>query len=77
MGKTVKVLPDLKIQCKMVKVPNPLENLPPPYGVKGPSPELAWSPPKSYLTVCVYMWERTVKGISVHTAETEMAKTPY
>ena len=23
------------------------------------------------------MWERTVMGISVHTAETEMAKNPY
>ena len=23
------------------------------------------------------LWERTVMGISVHTAETEMAKTPY
>ena len=29
------------------------------------------------LSDCVYMWERTVMGISVHTAETEMAKTPY
>ena len=26
---------------------------------------------------CVYMWERTVMGISVHTAETETATTPY
>ena len=29
------------------------------------------------LSDCVYMWERTVMGISVHTAETEMATTPY
>ena len=26
---------------------------------------------------CVHKWERTVMGISVHTAETEMATTPY
>ena len=44
-------------------------------GVKGPSPELAWSP--QVRSDCVYTWERTVMGISVHTAETEMAKTPY
>ena len=25
----------------------------------------------------MYMWEKTVMGISVHTAETEMATTPY
>ena len=43
--------------------------------MKGPSPELAWSP--QVRSDCVYMWERTVMGISVHTAETEMAKTPY
>ena len=28
------------------------------------------------LSQCVHMWERTVMGISVHTAETEMATTP-
>ena len=44
-------------------------------GVKGPSPELAWSP--QVRSDCVYKWERTVMGISVHTAETEMATTPY
>ena len=42
---------------------------------QGPSPELAWSP--QVRSDCVYMWERTVMGISVHTAETEMATTPY
>ena len=33
--------------------------------------------PSQILSDCVYTWERTVMGISVHTAETEMAKTPY
>ena len=32
--------------------------------------------PSQILSDCVYMWERTVMGISVHTAETETAKTP-
>ena len=42
-------------------------------GVKGPSPELVRLPQvRSYLTVCT-CGERTVMGISVHTAETEMA----
>ena len=44
-------------------------------GVKGLCPELAWPPQVRY--DCVYMWERTVMGISVHAAETEMATTPY
>ena len=33
--------------------------------------------PSQILSDCMYMWERTVMGISVHTAETEMATTPY
>ena len=47
--------------------------------LKGPSPKLAWPPrPKSdILYHGMHMWERTVMGISVHTAETEMATTPY
>ena len=58
--------------------------------MKGLCPKLAWPPQVgSYLhclhdCLCVhvmdliwYMWERTVMGISVHTAETETATTPY
>ena len=33
--------------------------------------------PSQILSDCVYTWERTVMGISVHTAGTEMATTPY
>ena len=33
--------------------------------------------PSRILSDCMYMWERTVMGISVHTAETEMATTSY
>ena len=33
--------------------------------------------PSRILSDHMYMWERTVMGISVHTAETEMATTPY
>ena len=44
-------------------------------GVKGLSPELAWSP--QVRSDWVYMWERTVMGISVHTEETETATPPY
>ena len=39
--------------------------------------KLAVAAPSQILSDCVYMWERTVMGISVHTAETEMATTPY
>ena len=39
------------------------------------SPELAWPP--QVRSDCVYKWERTVMEISVHTAGTEMATTPY
>ena len=38
-------------------------------GVKGLSLELAWPP--QVICDCVYMWERTVMGVSVHTAERE------
>ena len=44
-------------------------------GVKGLCPELAWPPQVRY--DCTYMWERTVMGISVRTAGTEMVTTPY
>ena len=44
--------------------------------LKGPSPELAWPPQVgSYLTVRTC--GRTVMGISVRTAETVKATTPY
>ena len=33
--------------------------------------------PSRILSDCVYTWERTVMGISVHTAETETATPPY
>ena len=44
-------------------------------GVKGLCPELAWPP--QVRSDCTYMWERTVMGFSVRTAETVMATTPY
>ena len=33
--------------------------------------------PSRILSDCTYMWERTVMGISVRTAETETATPPY
>ena len=80
-------VPTLNTLVKLVETPALLgetgATLSPLRRTGGAGREGTWSrarvaAPSRILSDCMYMlWERTVMGISVHTAETETAKTPY
>ena len=46
-------------------------------GREGTTSRARVAAPSRILSDCTYMWERTVMGISVRTAETETATPPY